>query len=203
MTADQPRYILEKRSPVRGSKVKHFRLHDGTDMLLQGSTTGGLLTSETGFGGAGESYEIVAARKAAPKHWHLRDATGSDLAAFSLSHRGRGATVIRDHRLVRELQLRPSDSALRDMAKALLLADTTRLQLILDDEVVGVLATGDSDGPRIRHTVGRLWDQMRGSQSFHPVGTYIQASATWVPDAPMAMALLLFRDQVIDHVRSG
>jgi hypothetical protein len=177
-----------------------YELHTERGVVASGETMGRLLAKPATFWSVSGGFDIRPASRL-PKRWTVTRSSGSVLATFDLARLGRGKTAIEvdGARWV----FSPIDPALLDTLKAAVLIATD--SFVLTDSDTGVLAvTENPSGPvSVVGFARAVATRLAGRPArFSAVARLSVVDPEWAPDPAFVMALLVYKDRVVDPTRA-
>ncbi len=196
-------YELRRRLGQRRSLGSDYayQVHDEERLVASGATRGRMLRQPARFETEEGEFTISPTSKLANR-WRATGSTGRPIADFNLSNLGGGKTTITDHDRQIEYRFSPLDGRISDTVKTILLIHTDRFRLTgPDDELLAV--TGRLDGSRgPMATVRSLAHLAMKRSDWSTVEGLTLADTTWRPAIELVTAILVYKDQVVDAVRS-
>ena len=199
-------FVLATRSKREsGARIGHtYQMRHGEDLLMHGHSQGRYLMKSAAFSRSDGSpwFRIVAARRLLPRTWVLEAPDGQIRATLRLMARNRGGAVIEDHRSGRRFELKPNVTTGRDLVRALVLLDTTVFELTEGDRLIGVIGKPATESAsRLMHSLARTLLESVRTAGFRDQEA-LTLVATDEPNRDLIAAILVFKNQVIDSVRS-
>ena len=199
-------FVLATRSKREGgARIGHtYQMRHGEDLLMHGHSQGRYLTKSAAFSRSDGSpwFRLVATRRVLPRRWVLEAPDGQTRATLHLIARSRGSTVIEDHRSGRRFELKPNVTTGRDLLRALVLLDTSVFEMTEDDRLIAVIgrpATESAIHPV--HSLARTLLESVRTPGFRDREA-MTLVASDEPSRDLIAAILVFKNQVIDSVRS-
>lgn len=196
------------RKPSPRAADREFRLIHDCETLLTGRARGRLLAGGAEFHNPEGSlaFTIEPNRRILPSTWVVATPAGVPSLTFRMSGVRRGRTMVKDHTTDTTQLFAPKATRGGDMARALVLVDTSTFTISDGDHVLALVGSGQPLDPEFSLLRGVLANAVLTVRSagpgFHPAAWLSLVDDTWRPRAEMVAAYLLIRHQVVDHVRS-
>ncbi len=203
-------FSLERSVASRsgGGGDRRFRLIHENHTLLDGRARGRMLAGGAEFHhpDGTPAFTMRPNRRIVPSTWVVVSPADAPALTFRLSGVRRGRTMVTDHGVDTTHVFAANASFGADVARALLLADTATFTISDGERVLAVVGSGRSSNPHpslLRGVLANAVDTVRSAgPGFHPAAWLSVVDDRWRPSADVIAAYLVFRHQVVDHVRS-
>lgn len=187
---------------------RQFRLIHEASTLLDGSARGRMLAGGAEFHhpDGTPAFTMQPNRRIVPSTWVVVNSADAPSLTFRLSGVRRGRTMVTDHGTATTHVFAANASFRADVARALFLADTATFTISDGERILAVVGSGRSSQSHpsvLRGVLANAVETVRSAgPGFRPAAWLSVVDERWRPPAEVVAAYLLFRHQVVDHVRS-